>query len=106
MRKYNIIFLQKKHGHYFPHHPWHISTSWFVLINNFVIGIGDFLSYAALDYVSSYSAETCGFLVAPQSLDKLDSYHNPLICRLSRSDQEIKLISYSNKYGDQTLSNS
>ena len=44
-------------------------AAWFVAVNETIIGSGDFLSSASLDYRTSYTAELCGVLADLQHVD-------------------------------------
>ena len=46
-------------------------ASWFVIADQTIIGVGDFITSTTPNYLSAYAAETCGCLIALQSIDKL-----------------------------------
>jgi len=56
-------------GSFFPHIPWHISASWYVIADSAIIGSGDFITSSSKDYRSAYAAELCGVLASLQSID-------------------------------------
>ena len=55
----------------FTNRPWHVSTSWFIVTDQTITGVRDFITSTTPDYRSECTAEICRCLAALQITDKL-----------------------------------
>ena len=66
-------YLVEVYSSCFPNIPWHMSASYFVVVDRTIFRTGYFISLTTPEHRSKHAAESCGCLAALQRIDKLFS---------------------------------